>query len=150
MKTRKETRLYVIGSLRNPNVPKIAAVLRSKGFFVFDDWYAAGPEADDYWQKYEKAKGHTFPQALAGKAATNVYRFDKANLDASDAGVLVMPGGKSAHLELGYLVGTGKPGYILLEKEPDRFDVMYKFATAVCIGTKDLLHVLSARHLQKV
>ena len=40
-------RLYVIGSLRNPAVPQVAKRLREAGFLVFDDWYAAGPEADD-------------------------------------------------------------------------------------------------------
>jgi nucleoside 2-deoxyribosyltransferase len=43
----------------------------------------------------------------------------------------VMPAGKSGHIELGYAVGQGKPGYILLEKEPERWDLMYAFATKI-------------------
>ncbi len=46
--------IYLIGSLRNPNIPAIANELRTLGYEVFDDWYAAGPEADDYWKSYEK------------------------------------------------------------------------------------------------
>lgn len=132
-------KIYLIGSLRNPHIPSIAKRLRADGFEVFDDWYAAGPEADDFWQAYERGRGRTYAEALAGKAATNVFRYDKANLDAADAAVLVLPAGKSGHLELGYIVGTGKPGYILMDKEPDRFDVMYRFATAVCVGYEQLL-----------
>jgi hypothetical protein len=124
-------KVYLIGSLRNPHVPDVAAELRTHGFDVFDDWYAAGPEADDYWQRYEQARGHNYAQALAGKAAQNVYAFDKRNLDDSDAAVLLLPAGKSGHLELGYMLGRGKPGYILLAGDPDRFDVMYNFATGV-------------------
>lgn len=134
--------LYLIGSLRNPEVPNIASRLRGDGYDVFDDWYAAGPEADDYWQKYEKAKGHTFSQALLGAAALNVFQFDKRHLDEADAAVLVMPGGKSAHLELGYLLGCGKPGWILLDKEPERFDVMYRFATGVATSYEELLTLM--------
>jgi len=53
--------------------------------------------------------------------------------------VLVMPAGKSAHLELGYLIGQGKRGYILLEHDSDRWDVMLQFATAVFYNTDELV-----------
>ena len=131
--------IYLIGSLRNPQIPKIAARLRKEGFDVFDDWYAAGPEADDKWMEYEKARGHNFSQALQGYAANHVYQFDLHHLKRADFGILVLPAGKSGHLELGYLIGRGKPGYILLDKEPDRFDVMYKFASGVFSTIDDLL-----------
>lgn len=120
--------IYLIGSLRNPKVPDIAQVLRQWGWEVFDDWHAAGPEADDYWQRYEQARGHDYKTALSGYAARHVFGFDKFHLDRASAGVLVLPAGKSGHLELGYLIGQGKPGYILLDGEPERFDVMYQFA----------------------
>lgn len=136
------TRLYLIGSLRNPAIPELGELLRTKGYDVFDDWYAAGPEADDHWQAYERGRGHTYPQALAGKAATNTFNYDKRNLDGCDAGILVMPAGKSAHLELGYLVGSGKTTFIYLPEEPERFDVMYRFATHVCVGLESLLEKL--------
>ena len=96
---------------------------------VFDDWFAAGPEADDCWRSYEKAKGHTYPEALKGYAANHVFDFDLHHLKRVDGAVLVYPAGKSAHLELGYVAGQGKPTFILLDQEPDRFDVMLQFAT---------------------
>ncbi len=125
--------IYLIGSLRNPAIPEIARQLRVEGFDVFDDWYAAGPEADDYWQKYEQNRNHSYEQALSGYAAQHVYQFDKRHLDRCDIGILALPAGKSGHLELGYMIGTGKPGLILLDKEPERFDVMYNFATGIFI-----------------
>lgn len=134
--------IYLIGSLRNPEIPTIAAVLRSAGHEVFDDWYAAGPNADDHWRDYEINRGHSFIQALDGYAAGHVFEFDKQHLDRSDAGVLVLPAGKSGHLELGYLLGQGKQGYIVLDKQPDRFDVMYKFATRVVPSVSELLEWL--------
>ena len=42
------SKIYTIGSLRNEKVPLIANALRDAGHEVFDDWYGAGPEADDY------------------------------------------------------------------------------------------------------
>jgi len=130
--------IYVIGSLRNPKVPEIAERLRALGHDVFDDWFAAGPEADDYWQKYEQGRGHTLAQALKGRAAQNVYWFDRNNLTRADVGVLVLPAGKSGHLELGWMLGKGMKGYILLDREPERFDVMYAFANGVFTEIEEL------------
>lgn len=124
--------IYVIGSLRNPRVPEVATYLRARfNDEVFDDWVAAGPEADDAWQAYEMNRGNEYRAALAGHAADHVFTYDKHHLDRATVGVLVLPAGKSAHLELGYLIGQGKPGYILMDGEPERYDVMYKFATVV-------------------
>lgn len=134
--------IYLIGSLRNPRIPEIAKTLRAAGHDIFDDWFAAGPEADDYWRDYEKGRGHDFAQALAGEAAQHVLAFDQEHLDACDSAILVMPAGKSGHLELGYVLGQGKPGYILLDGEPERFDVMCGLATGVFTSLDDLVDAL--------
>lgn len=137
--------IYLIGSLRNPRIPLVGNDLRAAGYEVFDDWHAVGPEADDYWRTYEKARGRTYPEALEGAAARNTFEFDKRNLDASDAAILVAPAGRSGHLELGYMLGKGRLGFILLDEDPERWDVMYQFATAVCFGMEDLIRSLNAR-----
>jgi hypothetical protein len=134
--------VYLIGSLRNPQVPIIANQLRVAGFDVFDDWYAAGPEADDKWRDYEKQRGRTLPEALKGYAARNVFAFDRTHLERARAAVLVLPAGKSAHLELGWVLGQKKPGFVLLDKDPDRFDVMYQFATKVVTNVPALIAAL--------
>jgi nucleoside 2-deoxyribosyltransferase len=120
----------------------VAEKLRSLGWTVFDDWQAAGPEADDYWQRYETARGHNMREALEGHAARHVYNHDKAHLDSNSAAILVLPAGKSGHLELGYMIGQGKPGYILMDKEPERFDVMYKFATGIFYSIEEMAEAL--------
>ena len=131
--------IYLIGSLRDPNIPEVAQKLRGAGHEVVDDWYAAGPEADDYWQKYEQARGHSYPEALEGYAANHVYGYDHYHLDRADGAVLVMPCGRSGHLELGYIIGSGKPGWVLLPKEPERWDVMYRFAKGVYFDVNKLI-----------
>jgi len=134
--------IYLIGSLRNSKVIMLGDDLRHEGFDVFDDWMAAGPEADDYWLKYEQSRGHNFSEALAGYAAQHVFKFDKFHLDRCDAAVLLLPAGKSGHLELGYMIGSGKPGFILMDKEPDRYDVMYNFASGVYFSREKLFDKL--------
>ena len=124
---------------------QVAAELRAVGYVVFDDWMAAGPEADDYWGKYEKERGHTFIDALKGYAAQHVFHFDKRHLEAADAVVLALPAGRSGHLELGWALGRGKRGYILLDREPERFDVMYAFADGVYTDLQSLMYDMGAQ-----
>lgn len=131
--------IYLIGSLRNPEVPELAKILRENGFEVFDDWYAAGFEADDKWKEYEIGRGRSYTEALSGFAADHVFQFDKAHLERATAVVLILPAGKSGHLELGYALGRGKKGYILLDNDPGRFDVMYKFATMVTTNLEEII-----------
>jgi nucleoside 2-deoxyribosyltransferase len=134
--------IYLIGSLRNPKIPEIGNHIRQLGIEAFEDWFSAGYEADDKWQAHEKLKGRSYGEALKGHAARHVFAFDKFHLDRVDAAVLVMPGGKSSHLELGYMVGKGKPAYVLFNGEPERWDCMYQFATAVFFDLNDLLEEL--------
>lgn len=134
--------IYLIGSLRNESIPILAATLRAYGHDVFDDWFAAGPKADDHWQDYETYRGRTYGEALAAPAANNVFRFDKLHLDSCDTVVLVMPAGKSGHLEFGYSIGMGKRGIVFFDKVPERWDVMYRFAHQVVFGQQELMETL--------
>ena len=124
-------KLYIIGSLRNPKIPQIANEFRKRGINVFDDWYSPGPKTDDHWKDYELARGRTFKQALQGDHAKTVFNFDKYHLSTSDAVILVLPAGKSGHMELGWMLGQEKKGYILLEPGIDRWDIMYQFADGI-------------------
>jgi nucleoside 2-deoxyribosyltransferase len=135
--------VYLIGSLRNHRVPEFADIIRASGFDVFDDWYAAGPTADDSWQAYEEARGKTYPEALNSYAAKHVFEFDKEHLLRADIGVLLMPAGKSGHLELGWIIGKGKPGFVLFpDGPPERWDVMYQFASGIFYGVDQFLQEL--------
>lgn len=121
--------IYVIGSLRNERFLTVTNCLRQAGIEVFDEWYAASPTADDAWRDYEKTRGWSYIRALRESlAAEHVFNFDKTHLDRCTAALLVLPAGKSGHLELGYAIGRGKRGAILLD-DPERWDVMYKFAS---------------------
>lgn len=135
--------VYIIGSLRNPRVPEVARELRAAGFEVFDDWFSAGPEADDHWQRKQQGDGLTYRQALEGPAAVHVFDFDLKHLSAADAVVMITPAGKSAHLELGWALGRGKIGVILMEQEPQRWDVMLQFADAVLYSVPEVIKHLS-------
>lgn len=119
-------KIYIIGALKNAEITSIAAELRPK-YDVFDQWITPGPDADQYLFEYAKKRGWNYKEALTCDAARNNFDFDKRHIDSSDIVVMVMPAGKSAHLELGYSIGMGKEAHILFDKEPERFDLMYNF-----------------------
>lgn len=131
--------IYVIGSLKNDEITKVSKLLREQGFEVFDDWKAPGPDADDYLRDYYRDRGLTYSEILGSHGVQHVFNFDKFHLDRCDCALLVMPAGKSGHLELGYTVGRGKPGFILMDQEPERVDVMHSFATKVFMNKEEMI-----------
>ena len=131
--------IYLIGSLRNPSIPKIATKLRDAGHYVFDDWFAAGELADDAWRDYEVARGHNLTREVTVYAANHVLELDQYHLGIADTGILIFTTGKGGHLELGYLIGTGCYSYIVYPEEPERFDVMYLLADGVFSSLEELI-----------
>ena len=134
--------IYIIGSLRNTKVPEVGDKLREAGYEAFDQWYSAGPDADDHFKQYHIDRGNSYSKALESYAARHIFNFDKTHLDRCDAAIIVLPGGRSAHLELGYIIGTGKPGYVLLDNESDRWDLMYQFASGIYSSVEQLIKEL--------
>lgn len=130
--------IYLIGSLKNKEIPNVAKVLRDLGYDVFDDWLSAGPDADDYLRDYYRERGFNYRQIMNSPSAQLAFQYDKYHLDRCDAAILVMPAGKSGHLELGTVIGAGKPGYILFDSEPDRVDIMHAFATGIFLNTDEM------------
>lgn len=141
--------IYLMGSMKNERIPEVAKSLREAGYDPFWEWMHSGPESDDHWQAYARDWGYSYVEALRSPHALNVFEFDKSWLHKAAAGVLVAPAGRSAHIELGYLVGRGTPAYILLDGEPDRFDIMpnfcYETGGAVVETVEELVKNLNAK-----
>ena len=136
--------IYIIGSLRNNAVVQFANELDALGFEAFADWISPGPDADDFLRDYSKARGRDYKQTLQSYAAKHIFEFDLHHINRCDAAIMLMPAGKSGHLELGFVRGLGKPGYILFDKEPDRVDVMYQFATDIFFSKEELFAALKS------
>lgn len=130
-------RVYLASSWRNPLQPGIVHILRRCGIGVYDFRNPHHPERggggfgwkeiDPEWlgwtvEKYVKALSH--PRAEEG------FRLDFEAMQACDACVLLLPSGRSAHLEAGWFIGQGRPTYILTQdgEEPE---LMYKLAHGI-------------------
>lgn len=128
-------KIYVASSWRNPQQPEVVAALRRDGHDVYDfrnphkgNRGFAWSQIDPEWQRWTPAQ---LRDALDHPIAHQGFALDMTALALCDACVLVMPSGRSAHLEAGYAIGAGKPTAVLLsEGEPE---LMYRMAARLCL-----------------
>jgi len=116
--------IYVASSWRNARQPDVVAALRRVGHDVYDfrnpsegDTGFHWSEIDPKWQTWDAG---SFINGLHHSLAATGFAKDMVALDAAQGVVLVMPCGRSAHLELGYAIGQQKHCAILLsDGEPE-------------------------------
>lgn len=134
-------RIYVASSWRNEVQPMVVATLRGLGHDVYDFKNPSGgldgfawSDVDEDWQNWDVI---SYVRALHHPAAETGFANDYKAMQWADAFVLVMPSGRSAHLEAGWAIGQGKPTCILLadEQEPE---LMYKLATSIVVDMNQL------------
>lgn len=136
--------IYVASSWRNKRQPEVVAAIRGTGLEVYDfrnpregDKGFHWSEIDPDWKTWSPEK---FRAALSHPLAESGFKSDMDALRASSACVLVMPCGRSAHLEMGYAIGQNKFTAILLEDgEPE---LMYKMVDAVCVNLDEVVKAL--------
>jgi len=123
-------KIYVASSWRNAIQPAVVIALREAGHDVYDfrnprpgDTGFRWSDIDPAWKAWSPP---LFIEALKHPIAINGFSSDKMAMLRADVCVLVMPCGRSAHLEAGYFTGAGKPLHILLsDGEPE---LMYRMA----------------------
>ncbi|MEK3722289.1 LexA family protein [Paenibacillus sp. FSL H8-0034] len=126
-------RIYLASSWKNAELVKgIKGLLVSSGFEVdaFCD-----PSEDrfvfsfDLLPNIENLNART---VLQEPIVQRAFQEDKKWLDWADTVLLILPAGKSAHLEAGYAAGAGKRLVIYQDEFPaGEYDVMYGFADLV-------------------
>lgn len=80
----------------------------------------------------------TYLRMIEHERAVQGFDSDFAAMEKADTFVLVLPCGRSAHLELGWAVGAGKRTAILLE-EPTEPELMYRMVDHLAPSLMDLL-----------
>lgn len=130
-------KLYVASSWRNTFYPSIVLRLRAEGHEVYDfrqdgfSWTQISVDWAD-WTMRE------YVDALEHPAAVEGYGRDFSAMQWADACVLVLPSGRSAHIEAGWFVGQGKP-VVVLQPERCEPELMYKLATAICSSVEEVV-----------
>lgn len=137
-------RIYVASSWRNPDQPEVVDRLRARGFEVYDFHNPPGragfswSEIDPWWQSWtaeEYVAALEHPLAVAG------YASDFAAMQWADTVVLVLPCGRSAHLELGWAVGAGKRT-VIITRDGEEPELMAKMVDHIAVGLDDAIDFL--------
>lgn len=137
--------LYLASSWRNLHYTAVHAALQDAGHVVFDfrhpepgsngfHWSAIDPD----WKAWDPVK---YREALNHPVASHGFGLDYGAMQRADAGVLLLPSGRSAHLEAGYFVGAGKPLVIIIP-EPQEPELMYLMADHICLSLEEALVAL--------
>lgn len=106
-------KIYVASSWRNGHQPHVVKHLESWGCQVYDfrnpphgGGGFAWSDIDPDWLKWTPSQ---WRDALRHPAAVHGFQTDLKGMEWADACVLVLPSGRSSHLEAGWFVGKGKP-----------------------------------------
>lgn len=135
--------VYVASSWRNDVQPDVVAAIRAAGIEAYDfknpddatgfHWSEVGLRRDN-----DAADVNEYLEALLHPRAVAGFRSDFEAMQRADAFVLVLPCGRSAHLELGWAVGAGKRTAILLE-DPCTPELMYAMVDHLALSVDEVV-----------
>jgi hypothetical protein len=149
------TRVYVASSWRNARYPFVLERLVAEDIPHYDFRQPApgnfGFKWSDVWRAingegmgpndWAKARGDHIVEMLRHPIAADGFHHDyRALLDAS-ACLMVMPCGRSAHLELGWCIGQRIPSIVLLDEESEA-ELMWKLADLVTVSLDEAVEFL--------
>lgn len=141
------TKIYLASSWRNKFQPEVLSQLRADGHQVYDfrhptpgDTGFAWSSIDPAWEGWDP---RTFAELLQHPIAQRGFAFDRDALDWCEACVMLLPCGRSAHLEAGYAIGRGKRTIFYLRPENFEPELMYLLGQDFAFDADSLRRALS-------
>ncbi len=140
-------KIYVASSWRNKYYPEVVERLKKEGYDVYDFRNPPHGGKGFHWTDVdESAPNWSFAQYAEGlrhPLAERQFAADLKALEETDTCVLVLPCGRSAHTEAGWMAGAGKRVVVYIPEmvEPE---LMYKLFDAVVGTLDDLVSCLKA------
>jgi hypothetical protein len=141
-------KIYVASSWRNAEQPNVVAALRMLGHEVYDFRNPPGgipngfrwSEIDPQWEAWSAAR---YREKLGHPLAQQGFKSDFDGMKWADVGLLVLPCGRSAHLELGWMAGAGKRT-IILTRDGEEPELMALLATNICVSMAEMRALLAS------
>ncbi len=136
------SRIYVASSWRCSEQPAVVQALRAAGHEVYD--FRNPPDKSGFgWSQIDPAwLGWTineYRNMLDHPLAVGGFASDFAAMQWADTFVLVLPCGRSAHLELGWAVGAGKRTAILLSQDKFEPELMYRMVDMLATSLDEVV-----------
>ena len=136
-------RIYAASSWRNPYQAEIVQRLRRE-HEVYD---IKNPpySADFRWEDIGltlPCTAHDYREAvLSHPRAAQGFEADFRAMRWADTGLLILPCGRSAHLELGWMAGAGKRT-IILTRDGEEPELMALLADHICLDLDEVMGLL--------
>jgi hypothetical protein len=139
--------IYVASSWRNKQQPLVVQTLREAGHEVYD--FKNPPDASGFkWSdidpEWEAWTNDQYTSSLEHPLAEKGFKADFDAMAWADAVVLVLPCGRSAHLELGWGVGSGKKTCVLLSPGAMDPELMVKMCDHIALDVDSVLEWLES------
>jgi hypothetical protein len=111
-------KIYVASSWRNPWQPGVVRALRSERYEVYDFKNPTPGEHGFGWSEIDKGwrdwSPEAYRKALEDPIAEHGFKRDYDAMRWADACLLVLPCGRSAHLEAGWFMGHATKACVVL------------------------------------
>ncbi|MFM2092084.1 MAG: hypothetical protein RLZZ127_2573 [Planctomycetota bacterium] len=138
------SRIYVASSWRNPYQPGLVDWLRMHGHAVYDfrnPPHRTGFRWTDVGLETKRPTVDQYREALQHPVAAAGYLSDFRAMEWADTCILLLPCGRSAHLEAGWFAGRGKR-LIILTQDGEEPELMALMAHAICGSPEEVLQAL--------
>ena len=140
-------KIYLASSWRNAEQPALLQFLRAAGHEVYDFRNPPGgipngfrwSEIDPDWEAWSAA---AYRAKLATPLAQRGFNSDFDGMKWADVGVLLLPCGRSAHLELGWMAGAGKRT-IIVTRDGEEPELMALLASEICVTWDEVVTSLA-------
>lgn len=149
----RKRNIYLASSWRNEQQQGLVAALREQGHTVYDFKNPKPGETGFSWKQvgYDTdfiASGNVSPEDIATylnalKQPRAIEGFDNDNSAMNNANmfVLLLPCGRSAHLEAGWAAGAGTETHVVLSTEKFEPELMYLLCDHIHPNIESLLEV---------
>jgi hypothetical protein len=141
-------KIYVASSWRNEARQQATVrALRDAGHVVYDFRNPAPGDTGFGWRQCATTEQLKDPRAFRDEVLTHPvardgFSKDMGALMGAETTVLVLPCGRSAHLELGYAIGAKQRTIVYLDDPISEPELMYLACTQLCTSLAEVLHTL--------
>lgn len=144
-------KIYVASSWRNPAQPQIVAMLRAAGHAVYD---FRNPKEGDHGFSWKDVvldrdeRGYCtasdLQHALSHPRAVEGFHSDYDAMRWAEVGILLLPCGRSAHLEAGWMAGAGRTVLVLAPPSGEAIEpeLMYGLLGRLCLTVDEVISYL--------
>ena len=136
-------KFYVASSWRNQYQPRVIELLRLMGHEVYDFRNPAPDNTGFSWaeidEDWEQWTTDEYLKALKHPIAEKGFKHDFDAMKWADTCIMVLPCGRSANTEAGWMKGAGKKVFVY-QPIPQEPELMYKIYDEIFVGEYDLIN----------